>query len=61
MGWLIGVALNLFLSYLVGKGAQNQKRNFWLWFGISVITTPLIGFLGIMLLPRSSPSGYIED
>ncbi|MFP4509120.1 MAG: hypothetical protein ACOC4I_03745 [Spirochaetota bacterium] len=61
MGWLISVAVSLFLSFLVGKGAQNQKRNFWLWFGISVITTPLIGFLGIMLLPRRSASGYIED
>ncbi|MFP4643961.1 MAG: hypothetical protein ACLFM0_06370 [Spirochaetales bacterium] len=49
------------LSYLVGKGAQNQNRSFLLWFIVSLITTPLIGFLGILLLPRSEPSGYIED
>ena len=58
---LFSTLIWLGLSYLVGKGAQNQNRSFLLWFAISLITTPLIGFLGILLLPRSDPSGYIED
>lgn len=57
---ILGTIIWLGLCYLVGRGAQNQNRSFLLWFFISAITTPLVGFLGILLLPRKSPSGYIE-
>lgn len=57
---IIGTIVWLGLCYLVGRGAQNQNRSFFFWFLLSVVTTPLIGFLGILLLPRKSPSGYIE-
>ncbi|TVR51826.1 MAG: hypothetical protein EA426_19675 [Spirochaetaceae bacterium] len=57
---LIGTALWVFFCYLVGKGAKNQNRNFWVWFAISFFLSPIIGFVGITLLPRRPPSGYIE-
>ena len=57
---ILGTLVWLLLCYLVGRGAQNQNRSFLVWFLISLVTTPLIGFLGILLLPRKSPSGYLE-
>ena len=47
---LIGVLLLLLLGYLgicalVGKYAKNRGRSFWLFFIISIILNPVIGFI----------------
>jgi hypothetical protein len=40
-----GLIIYLFLCYLIAFFARNRKFGFWIYFILSFIFTPLIGFI----------------
>ena len=40
-----GLLVYLFLCYLIAFFARNRKFGFWIYFILSFILTPLIGFI----------------
>jgi hypothetical protein len=50
MGWLFGGILNLVLCVVIGMWAGSKGRSSLGWFFISLITTPLIGAVALLIV-----------
>jgi|SRR5690242_6640611 len=48
------------LAALVGNFAERRGRSGSLWFGLSLISSPLIGFVVVALLPSSADLTPVE-
>lgn len=57
MGWLFGGILDLILCIAIGMWAGSKGRNSLGWFFLSIITTPVIG--GIALLIAGDKHKYL--
>ena len=49
------VILWIILSYLCGIFAKNKGYSFWTYFLISLIITPIVGFIGVLVSPKNEP------
>lgn len=49
MEWLAGGLINFILSLLVGFWAGSKGRSSLGWFLISILTTPLIGSVALLI------------
>lgn len=55
-----GLLIYLFLCYVIAFFARNRKFGFWIYFILSFIFTPLIGFIIALAsdkrLPAAAPA-----
>lgn len=51
-----GLLVYLFLCYLIAFFARNRKFGFWIYFVLSFIFTPLIGFIIALASDKRVPS-----
>ncbi|HWL15406.1 MAG TPA: hypothetical protein VNR00_07370 [Opitutus sp.] len=50
-----GLLVYLFLCYVIAFFARNRKFGFWIYFILSFIFTPLIGFIIALASDRRVP------
>ncbi len=58
---LVEVVLAIFFSALVGAYAKTQKRVSLKWFCISLVISPLISFIVLVILPPLSKSELLAQ
>lgn len=46
-------ALWAVLAFVVGMMAHQRGKRFWLYFGLSLIATPLFGYLMLLLFSQT--------
>ena len=49
MGAVLVIAIGLFLSHIVGKKASAKGRNYYVWFILSVLFTPITSFVLLLM------------
>jgi len=49
MAALILIPLWLFLSHVVGKRASGKGKSYFLWFLLSVIVSPIVSFVLLLM------------
>lgn len=52
MSYILGVILWIALSYFVGKFSADKAIGFWGGFLISLLVSPLIGFIVALVVPK---------
>lgn len=51
MSYLLGAIIWVVLSYFVGKFSANKAIGFWGGFLISLLVSPLVGFIVALVAP----------
>jgi hypothetical protein len=51
-----GLLIYLFLCYLIAFFARNRKFGFWIYFILSFIFTPLLGFIIALASDKRVPA-----
>ncbi len=46
----IGLAFIFAVLVAVLSSSENRRRNFWIWFILSLVLTPLAGFIYVLVL-----------
>ena len=49
MAAIIVVLIWLFLSHIVGMKASDKGKNYFLWFLLSMVTSPIVSFVLLLM------------
>jgi len=54
--YVVVIIIWLVLCFLIGNGAKNRRKSFAGYFFLSLLLSPLVGFIALMLSkPESTP------
>ena len=56
--FFVGFVLWLVLSIVVGFGAKNRNRSFWGFLILSIMFSPIISFLILVILGENKERNY---
>ena len=49
MAAIIVIIIWLFLSHIVGMKASNKNKNYFFWFLLSIVTSPIVSFVLLLM------------
>jgi hypothetical protein len=47
--WYVALAFIFGILIAFKSNSENRKRNFWIWFLLSLVLTPLVGFIYLLI------------